>query len=250
MKYKLIQNADKIFSLEFENSYDLAMCFLRVQEFYESSNKHFRGNTFHILEYMDWYSKEHSFEGCFTYPKDWAGFNISSEQIERCYNETFREHLTPYDTFMEWEIYNYIFKEIVDQDKSYLIGYVKNKRDNSVFEHEIAHALFFLDNNYKKNMTKNVGLWSPNFKKDVFNLLKQTGYDKSVFIDEFQAYFSTDESFIRENIIIDEKVDSLKNIFDTIEVPMLMKDTFQKFKEQILYKKPKILKSEDFNIFQ
>lgn len=242
MKYKLIQNSDRIFSLEFENSYDLAMCFLRVQEFYESPNKNFRGNSFNVFEYMDWYSKKHSSEGCFTYPKDWAGFNVSSEQINKCYLDLLKEHRTVYDEFFEWEINNYIFKEIVNQEKYYLIGYVKNKKDNSVFEHEIAHAFYFLDKDYKKLMLENIKLWNVNFKNKVFEVLRKTGYVKGVFEDETQAYFSTDESYILENI--------KSTVLDKTVNLRLMKNIFQFYKSQILYKKPIVLKQEDFNLYE
>lgn len=192
MRYKLIQNADRIFSLECENAYDLAMCFLRVQEFYESPNKNFKGWSFSMFEYMDWYAKTQSKQGCFTYPSDWAGFNVSSEQIQKCFSELLKEHWTPYDVFM-WNIDLYITKNVVNYEKYYLIGYTKTLESNgdiSVFKHEIAHALYFLMPSYKRKMN---GLINENeaLKKEVGTALKNMGYDKSVVADEIQAYFST-----------------------------------------------------------
>ena len=66
MKYTLKEIKGGIFLVEFDNQYDLAMTFLRYQEFYESPK--FKGKRFTIIDFMEWYSKE--YDGAFTYTKD------------------------------------------------------------------------------------------------------------------------------------------------------------------------------------
>jgi hypothetical protein len=188
MKYRILQNADNIFSLECDNNYDLAMCFLRVQEFYESTSSMFRGKNFSICNYMNWYSKTQSSEKCFTYPLDWEGFNISSEQIKKCYSVTDLEYRTEYD-YLIIQTHNYI-SDLVDNQNYYLIGYVKNRKDESVYKHELSHAFFCLYEDYKNSMTKLVNEEKV-LKKDVSKSLKKLGYPSHVITDEIQAYFAT-----------------------------------------------------------
>ena len=56
--YKLTKHLDSVYLVQFEESYDLAMTFLRYQEFYECANEDIRGKQFTLLQFMDWYVKE------------------------------------------------------------------------------------------------------------------------------------------------------------------------------------------------
>src|SRR6266481_838206 len=84
MKYKVKQVKNRIYLAEFESHYDLCMFFLRYQEFYESPNPKFRGKTFELLDFMEWYAKDR--KGCFTYPIDWGGFNLPSKIISKVHS--------------------------------------------------------------------------------------------------------------------------------------------------------------------
>lgn len=70
---KLQKITDKIYHLHFDKQYDLAMHFLRYQEYYECPNDRFYKNSFTLAEFMHWYAKEY---GSFSYPEDWGGFNL------------------------------------------------------------------------------------------------------------------------------------------------------------------------------
>ena len=74
MEYTLKEIKPRIYLLTFDNAYDLALHFLRFQEYYE--NPVWRDKTFTILEFMEWYSKEYSKTKTFSYMEDWCGFNI------------------------------------------------------------------------------------------------------------------------------------------------------------------------------
>src|SRR3989344_5759404 len=83
MKYSLKNIAQGIYLLNFQSPYDLAMSFCRYQEFYESTNPVFKGKSFSLIDFMEWYSnknnnRKRSDLKCFTYPDDWAGFNLPS----------------------------------------------------------------------------------------------------------------------------------------------------------------------------
>src|SRR5690348_11995408 len=83
MTHKLTKLLEGVYLLVFDNGYDLAMHFCRYQEFYESQNPDFNGKNFSMFDFMRWYSLENKTRSnkdfmCFTYPEDWAGFNIPS----------------------------------------------------------------------------------------------------------------------------------------------------------------------------
>ena len=98
IKYKINEVKPKVFAVVIEDRYDRAMTFLRVQEFYESPNKKFRGKNFSIWDYMKWYSTEYG-KG-FTYGTDWSGFNVPLETAYSCY-DTLNDRYTDYDEVME-----------------------------------------------------------------------------------------------------------------------------------------------------
>lgn len=53
MKFTISEVKPKIFLFESDNSYDLAMTFLRYQETYESPNPKFRNKSFTIIDFME-----------------------------------------------------------------------------------------------------------------------------------------------------------------------------------------------------
>ena len=59
------------------------------------------------------------------------------------------------------------------------------------FNHELAHGLFFADEEYKEKTTQMVGEISTRTRNFLFKKLKEVGYTEEVLIDEAQAYLST-----------------------------------------------------------
>jgi hypothetical protein len=184
MKYKTKEIRPNIFAVVVKDDYERAMLFCRVQEFYESPEPAFRDKKFSIWDYFRWYGKENS--GCFSYPKDFVGFNLPLVVAKKCYE--LNELETPYDCEMK-AIVNELYK---NGNRAYLIGVDSLK--NSTFLHELAHALYYTDLDYKSEMDRITGNTSEfnlsRFKKN----LRDMGYCSGVFKDEIQAYMSTEIS--------------------------------------------------------
>lgn len=182
-KYILREVKPKIFLLDFRNSYDLAMNFMRYQEFYESASPRFRDQTWTWIEFMKWYSKRHG-KGAFTYARDWAGFNIPGDTIDKVW-ELGIPDINDYD----YEMLE-VAKKCKKQAKGdfYLIGATGR---TSVLKHEIAHGFFYTIPEYKQEMTQLNKDLDPKFRKEVNTTLKTMGYTPKVFIDECQAYLAT-----------------------------------------------------------
>lgn len=182
-KYILREVKPKIFLVDFRNAYDLAMHFVRYQEFYESASPLFRDNTWTLFDFMRWYAKKNG-KGAFTYPSDWAGFNIPGDTIEKV-----RKMGIPDPNIYDDQMYD-IYKKCKKQAKGdfYLIGATGR---TSVLKHEIAHGFFYTVPEYKEETTQLVEDLKPKFRKEVFSTLKKMTYTPKVFVDECQAYLST-----------------------------------------------------------
>lgn len=184
LNFKLKQVNPGIFMISVKDRYNRAMLFCRVQEFYESPNTKFRGKPFSIWDYIEWYSRDN---GGFTYPFDWSGFNFPLEVAERCYQISSIEN--KYD-----EIFINIIQDIKsivgDNKKSYIIGIDESQQSD--YKHEMCHAFYYLNNNYKKEANRILsGIDKKTFNTMCKNLLKM-GYTKKVLKDEVQAYLTAD----------------------------------------------------------
>lgn len=181
--YILREVKPKIFLLDFRNPYDLAMHFMRYQEFYESASPRFRDHTWTWIDFMRWYSHKYG-GGKFSYAFDWAGFNIPGNTIETVWSMGIPD-VNEYDKRM-FDIAGQC-KEKAKGD-FYLIGATGK---SSVLKHEIAHGFFYTIPEYKAEMTHLNKELDPKFRKQVNVTLKKMGYTPKVFIDECQAYLAT-----------------------------------------------------------
>ena len=182
MKYKIKEIRPNIFAVVVKDDYERAMLFCRVQEFYESPRSSFRDKKFSIWDYFKWYSKENF--GSFSYPNDFVGFNFPLVVAKKCYE--MNELETPYDIEMKK-----IVDDLYDDGKrNYLMGVDSLK--NTTFRHELAHALYYSDLEYKSEMdyiTRGISDFSMSrFKRN----LEAIGYCPGVVKDEIQAYMSTE----------------------------------------------------------
>lgn len=183
IKYNLHEIADRIYALEVKNDFDRAMLFMRVSEYYES--KKYKGKHINIWDFI----REYADGGDFKYATDWEGFNLPISVAKKCINFVLKDNdvsnYTPYDSFM----YDILYELPED---GYLIGTKSMK--GSLFQHELCHALYFTNNDYKRDaddMTNKIN-------KRVYNNLQKEllslSYHKSVTNDEIQAYFTTESS--------------------------------------------------------
>lgn len=189
IKYDLNEIYPKVWLVTIDNPYDLAMTFCRVQEFYESPFKEIRGKHFNMTEFQRMYSMKFG-DGMFTYPIDWAGFNVPSHIIDKCY---------AYDkTFDDLNYYDYIIQSIDHQitnsdrpvSKYYLIG--SEPKSQNTIDHEVAHAFYYLYPKYRKAADEITNKISEKTKQKIKKWLQSIGYNDKVFKDELQAYVAVD----------------------------------------------------------
>lgn len=195
VKYNIKIIKNNIFVISVKNKYDLGMLFFRVQEFYESISVKFRNKKYCIWDYFKWYA--HFNNGCFSYPKDYCGYNVPIDVARQCYKKN--KIQSPYD-----EIFINILKSIKLKN-GYIIGSDNLKSD--IYKHELCHALYYTNSFYRKNMndiTKNIPKKVlTKFKSN----LKKKGYCNNVMLDEIQAYMA-----VEQNNVITQGIKNTQNI--------------------------------------
>jgi len=174
-----------LYLLKFEpkDRYDMCMTFCRYQEKYESPNPRFRNKNFELVDFMEWYSKDR--DGSFTYPNDWAGFNIPNLIFKDDWYQNIKDK-NKYDAFM-LQAHNAITNDLKQGDKYYLIG----ATDIWAIKHEMAHGFYYLEPTYKKQMDALTNKLPKKITNKVYSWFKRVGYTPKVFKDEMQAYMST-----------------------------------------------------------
>ncbi len=205
-----------IYAVLVHDKYDRAMLFCRYQEFYESPFENIKGQPFDLMSYMRTY-KNHKNSNVFTYPKDWMGYNIPSHSLKECLSNVFVKHTKECGI----NVYDYCMKDIVDSitqhlgsEKPFYILGVDNL-ESDVMEHEVAHGLFYTDNEYKEKTIAAYNKLPHNVKEEMKNILLDMGYCEEVIIDETQAYLSCglrDEMSLIENV--GENEIEFKNLFE------------------------------------
>ena len=184
IKYKIKPVRPDIFAVVVSDDYDRAMLFWRAQEFYESPSKRFRGGRFSFWDYARWYA--HKYEGSFSYPADFVGFNLPLIVAKKCYEVN--EPETPYDR----EMIRIVDSLFVNGERKYLIGAESLKGDT--FDHELAHGLYYTDIEYKNEMDAVTASLSEKSLSRLRKNLSKIGYHRGVIKDEIQAYMATEVS--------------------------------------------------------
>lgn len=168
-----------VIHFEFDTQYELTSTMIRFQEFYESPYPEIKEQTFTLDEFMDVYAKN---MGNFTYFEDWAGFNIPG----KVYLNFIKKHIVQLRP-KEKTIFKAIpLKYLSGLIPFYIIATLKN--DSRTFIHELAHALYQLNEDYYKEIFILANALSKRTKSSWFKKFKKWGYCEEVWYDELQAY--------------------------------------------------------------
>lgn len=183
---ELYHCGDHIWAIRATERTTRALMFMRAQEYYESSFDEIIGKQFKVSRFVDIY-KQHYGKQEFTYGSDWAGFNIPSTVLEECMFNVPEDEINNWDKLMI-SVINTI-KEQESGHNYYLLGV--DELDNSLLEHEFAHAMWFTLPEYKAEMSKMNEECDPIVKDMMYKCITEYGYADHVLPDEMQAYMST-----------------------------------------------------------
>lgn len=184
INYTLTKIIPGVFHVKCKSPYDLAMLFVRAQEYYECPNPEIKGQYFKMNDFIEWYSAKNDMNE-FTYPVDWCGFNIPDYAVRQAIDGAFK--------IGDSNEYDHTMLEIIkscelSNMKFYLVGTmeVEFRKINirSTIAHELAHALYYLDSEYRQTMLE----LNLKIKEQLTPNLLNYGYHEEVVDDEIQAY--------------------------------------------------------------
>jgi len=171
MKIKKKRFMKGIYLVQFNSQKNMAETFLRFQEHYESPQ--FMGQIFTHEQFKKWYIK---IKGKFSYYEDWDGFNLPSSALNPFKKGKFNPLTKNEKKLLA------LFKNT--RGDFYIIAY--HGGGHHLLGHELAHALFYTNKEYKKKVLKILKKY--NLRKIRKELLSIGGYEKHVIDDEIQAY--------------------------------------------------------------
>ena len=181
--FKTKKPIDNCLLFEFYTQKDLALSFCRVEEFYEGNPK-VNGKYLILEEFLDQFMDKN---GKINYFEYWSGFNIPGDAFTKWFRMNSSDK-TRWETALAEEV-----SKKLDMSKPYYVIGGK-KGDMNTIDHEIAHALYFMNKIYALKMTELVYAFYKQDRKNytkMVNKLKKMGYGANVIRDEVQAYMST-----------------------------------------------------------
>ena len=202
---------------EFKKQKDLALTFFRIQEYYESDNDEIRGIPFSLETFLEQHIDK---EGYLDYFNFWDGFNLPGHIIDE-----WEFKIGSNKTAREMDFIKIIRENLDTSKKYYVIGAIS--KDKLTIKHEIAHALYFMNEEYRNSadeITKRFEKNKSQYKK-VVKYLKSLNYSDIVMQDEVQAYMATQS---KSSLVEDFDVDLLKCL-DFIKE---YRDLFEKYNKK------------------
>lgn len=180
---------DSIVHITLPDKKKLAQAMIRFQEFYESQHEDIRGNVFTLgyLRSKGGRNKPgvNTYEGGENHDAEWSGYNFPGCALDLFIKGLF-DPLTSYE------------KDIVEalryrEDRFYVIGTIDGEDPKDTLEHEICHALYYIEPKYKAAVDKILDQYDlRNLKK----MLAHWGYCDDVLQDECHAYISADYDWL------------------------------------------------------
>ena len=180
MNIQVTEIQPRVILLKFESQYEIASTMMMLQEYYESPYDNVFRKIVSYEEYMETYAKD---TGNFTYFTDWSGFNIPGN-IVRDYI-VFKSLVEDYIWNKEKQLFEIIKPYIQKYNEDFYVIAIHKETD---IKHELAHALYYLNKEYKERINKVINKRLKYFKDKKKKLLKM-GYRIDMIDDEQQAYF-------------------------------------------------------------
>lgn len=158
---------DNAIICNYKSQYELMYSMARFQEFYE--NPYLKNKLFIRQDLQDIQPD---------YYVNWNGCNFPSVIFDKMIYHKF-----------EFDRHELVILDFCSKHKKYIIGIHSNNRET--LEHELAHAKFYNNHDYRSSVIAHINKFKREFPKDwkmLTDRLTEMGYDETVFYDEIQAY--------------------------------------------------------------
>jgi len=178
---------NNIYWLTFETKYEMGMTLWRISETKESTNPLMK-HGLSLVDFMEWYADEYG-KGIFTYPDDWAGYNVHQDDFKHTYSSGQIQDYNKYDKVMTG-LRNYLEGMCNSSNPQYYLM-ATLEGDYDTLEHEYAHALWGISQEYQLAQKKNIEALDEKVRNTLCSNLLKMAYVEQVHEDEIQAYLST-----------------------------------------------------------
>jgi hypothetical protein len=178
----------KVVVLVYDTPNEMCRSLIRFGEHYESPR--FKGEVFSVYQYRKWYEQQN---GAWTYYNDWGGYNFPGYVLKKFFDGDFNPLSED-----EKDVLNMIANNIDLEQEFYVIAIARTYM--TALPHEMAHATFYLSEEYRKYSTSIVNSL-PNLGK-YLTKIQELGYHESVAIDEAQAYLVDGIAYLYKNMKI------------------------------------------------
>lgn len=181
----------QLLHLEFETQKEQTLTMFRVQEYYESNKPNLKGKVFDAFTFLHEMMDD---EGNIDYFSYWDGFNIPGHVFE-----DWKAEVSYIFTDYEKKLYAEVMKSVDTNKPYYIITCCID--DSDTLEHEIAHALYYLNTEYTKEVTNLIADTLEDLKIKVFERFDEMGYAQNVYNDELNAWLATSKKKdLRDNL--------------------------------------------------
>jgi hypothetical protein len=184
-KFEILIPEPNVYHVVFDNQRDLAMSMMRLQEYYEGPCDEIRGNYFTLEQFMHYFTDRC---GEFGYTHQWSGFNVPGHIVEE-----WLELFTQFAPLLSKEQQMHAAVSALragSTSKWYLIA-TTGKLDSRTVKHEIAHARYYLSEDYRAACDQLMVDITPGDLNMLTDTLLRMGYNPVVITDEIQAYLGT-----------------------------------------------------------
>jgi hypothetical protein len=188
MQFNIYNN--NIIHLVIPTRKELAETMIRFQEFYESPFEDIRGQVFTLgyLRAKGGRKKPgvNTYEGGNHFEAEWSGYNFPGYVLD-----LFIKGLFDPLTTQEQDIVNALRHRT---DKFYVIGTYGDNDPGDTLEHELCHALYYVEPAYKNAVDKVLQQYDT---RELRKMLLDWGYCEDVLDDEVHAYLSADFQWLQ-----------------------------------------------------
>jgi hypothetical protein len=141
--------------------------------------------------FMETYKKERN-QNDFTYYIDWSGFNVPGYVFDPFFCGFFNPLIQCEKNLLE----------IVNPyrgSRYYVIG-TSEGTDIETLEHELSHALWYTNSEYKTKQLENLSEIDSSLKDDIKKHLLEIGYCNEVLDDELHAYITAWDGHLSKHL--------------------------------------------------
>jgi hypothetical protein len=181
---KLTKLTPQILVFKCKTKKELALTFFRIQEFYEAQNSKLRGQSFDTFKFLDVMMADDG-KVAYFFP-GWSGFNFPSDIFHEW------RRLNPVATAYEAKLIAQVEKALPKGKPFYVVAMLAS--DKNTLDHEVAHAMFFLNTDYRECATTLVRGLPIALRRHMRQALRTLGYSNGVVVDEINAFLATSDN--------------------------------------------------------